>query len=76
LLRDNIVWRSGDAALLGIHTLRDWRAQWKDERLARKLDSEPGDSQASEAGAAGLEYAPPPAEAGGWHLNPMVVTAR
>ncbi|MGB9457565.1 MAG: LssY C-terminal domain-containing protein [Bryobacteraceae bacterium] len=76
LLRDNIVWRSGDAALLGIHTLRDWRAQWKDERLARKLDSEPGESQAAEAGAAGLEYAPPPAEAGGWHLNPMVVTAR
>ncbi len=77
LLRDNIVWRSGDALRLGIRTLRDWRAQWKDERLARKEDRGPVDSGPIEAGAAGARTGGlGGAEAGGWNLKPVVVTAR
>jgi len=38
-LRDNIVWRTGDALRLGYLTLRDWRGQRKEERLAREQDS-------------------------------------
>jgi hypothetical protein len=78
LLRDNIVYRSGDALRLGICALRDWRGQRKDERLARKLDRGPGDSfagktDASGAGGQGGVSAP---EAGGRNLKPVVATAR
>jgi hypothetical protein len=38
-LRDNIVWRTGDALRLGYLTLRDWNGQRKDERRARERDS-------------------------------------
>jgi hypothetical protein len=80
LLRDNIVWRSGDALRLGIITLRGWRAQWKDERLARKPDRWPGDSRpvsadATGSGPRGLGVASA-GEAVGWNLKPAVVTAR
>ncbi len=77
LLRDNIVWRSGDALWLGIGMLRDWRAQRKDERLARMEDRGPVDSRPIEAGATGSGTAGPGgAEAGGRNLKPVVVTAR
>ncbi len=76
LLRDNIVWRSADALRLGIVTFRDWRGQWKDERLARELDREPADSRAIEAGSGGSGSAPAPQETAGRNLKPVVVTAR
>ena len=37
-LRDNIIWRSGDAARLGFVAFRRWDEQRKDERRARKAD--------------------------------------
>jgi len=80
LLRDNIVWRSADALRLGIHTLGGWRSQWKDERLARKLDRGlPGDiraTQTNDARSGGLGGVPGAVEAGGWNLKPVAATAR
>jgi hypothetical protein len=37
-LRDNIVWRTGDALRLGFLTLRQWDNNRKDENRARKAD--------------------------------------
>jgi hypothetical protein len=76
LLRDNIVWRSGDALWLGIRTLREWRLQWKDERLARRedrgpIDSGPLEAAAPPSGASGLGVA----AALGWNLQPVALTA-
>jgi len=84
LLRDNIVWRSADALRLGIHTLREWHGQWKDEQLARRLDrgSASGESSAIEANATDVGRSPVPsgapavAETGGANLKPVLVTAR
>jgi hypothetical protein len=87
LLRDNIVWRSGDALRLGIHMARGWRAQRRDEQLARKLDRGPippsGDPGAAGTNAAdaarsgaGRSGSAPAAESGGWNLKTVVVTAR
>ena len=42
-LRDNIVWRSADTALLGWRTVAGWRRERKNERLAREaLAQQPG----------------------------------
>ena len=38
-MRDNIVWRSGEAVLMAFHTVKGWRQEWKDERHARELDA-------------------------------------
>jgi len=79
LLRDNIVWRSADAFLTGIHAIREWRGQWSDEKLARKLDRAPapGDSLAARAGfQAAFGGGPPVEDPGRWNLKPMPVTAR
>jgi hypothetical protein len=38
-MRDNIVWRSGETVRMAIHTVKEWRQEWKDERYARELDA-------------------------------------
>jgi hypothetical protein len=38
-LRDNIVWRSGDAVRLAFQTVKGWRQEAKNERHARELDA-------------------------------------
>jgi hypothetical protein len=38
-LRDNIVWRSADAARLGVRAFQHWREQRRDEREASKQDA-------------------------------------
>jgi len=37
-LRDNIVWRTGDALRMGFLAVKQWDAHWKDEDRARKAD--------------------------------------
>jgi hypothetical protein len=64
-LRDNIFWRSADAARLGVLAIRHWRAQRSDERAAR-LSSE----QTARAVAAAWPEAPEllPAPVPAWPL--------
>jgi LssY C-terminus len=38
-MRDNIVWRSGEAVRMAFHTVKGWRQEWKDERHAQELDA-------------------------------------
>jgi hypothetical protein len=38
-LRDNIIWRSGDAVRLAFHSVQGWRKERKNERDARDMDA-------------------------------------
>ncbi|MGA3235726.1 MAG: LssY C-terminal domain-containing protein [Bryobacteraceae bacterium] len=38
-LRDNWVWRGGEALRFTLHTVRSWQQERKDEQLARELDA-------------------------------------
>jgi LssY C-terminus len=38
-MRDNIVWRSGEAIRLTFHTVQNWRQERKNERQAQELDA-------------------------------------
>jgi len=79
-LRDNIVWRSADDLRLGIRALCDWRAQRKDERLARTLDRAPllgpGDSPIGRPQAVVPGGATPETEDGRRYPRPVATTAR
>ncbi len=37
-LRDNIIWRSAEAARMTVDVIRGWKKEWKNETYARELD--------------------------------------
>jgi hypothetical protein len=41
-MRDNLIWRSGDAARIGYLTLRQWYVRQRDERREERLESQRG----------------------------------
>jgi hypothetical protein len=52
MMRDNLIWRSGDAARIGFQTLRQWYVRRRDERQEELIESQRGSPPKTvEAGA-------------------------